>query len=203
MHLHPYLETPTADLVSQPWKVDIPRARTADVDFVELVVPRDPTPEGFGLTHPWFELEPKRIVSAVAGDGSIDRFPCMTIQNMPDLLRFWRLSVDGGDRLLPRSAEESSLGRAIQRGRIPRDSRAVRAEEPAVVPGGLQLDSKLAGSTAATFRNAKRQVVLLTSIACGCVFGTGDAGLNENSGKTRDVSRTPIRGNRSQTWIVR
>jgi acetoacetate decarboxylase len=95
MHLHPYREKPGGDLVSQPWTVDLETARRADVDFVELVFPSEAVPQGFGLTDPWFELSPKRLVSAVAGEGSMHRFPCTTVQEMPDFLRFWLLSVDG------------------------------------------------------------------------------------------------------------
>jgi acetoacetate decarboxylase len=112
IHVHPWQRSPRADLVSQPWTVEMEAARCADPAWVTLLFPEEPGPGKIGLTDPWFELKPTRVVSAKAGRAAMRRFPCRTVGDLPDFIHWWIERLDGGSRdegkgtfLNPRASE--------------------------------------------------------------------------------------------------
>ncbi len=85
-----------ADLVGQPWTVHLKRARRADPRFVHLQFPREPGPGQIGLSDPWFEFSSGRVVSAVAGSGTMGRLPGRIISDWPDYVDYFVQRLDGG-----------------------------------------------------------------------------------------------------------
>jgi acetoacetate decarboxylase len=98
IHTHPWQDTPRADIVGQPWTVEIAAARKANLPYVELFFPRTPSHGKIGLPDPWFELEPRRLLAVVAGSGVMRRFPCRTLADLPGFADWFIERLDGGSR---------------------------------------------------------------------------------------------------------
>jgi acetoacetate decarboxylase len=96
IQLHRLLDPPCADLLAQPWKVEIHEARGVDVLHLDLQLPDEPGPGKVLRTDPWFELASARVVSGVTGVGTIRRFPGRLVADLPDFVNWVAERFDGG-----------------------------------------------------------------------------------------------------------
>ncbi|NWG45304.1 MAG: acetoacetate decarboxylase family protein [Alphaproteobacteria bacterium] len=97
-------EPPRADLIAQPWEIALSEMRTADPGQVRLFFPREPGPGNIGLSDPWFELEPSKILSVRTGKGMMKRKPGRALAVMPNFLPWFLDRYDGGSNVAARGS---------------------------------------------------------------------------------------------------
>lgn len=86
---------PQADLVSQPWALELTAASALDPALCRLEFPAAAGPGRIGANDPWFELAGGRVVEARVGRGVLRRSPGRRIAVMEDYQAYYLERMDG------------------------------------------------------------------------------------------------------------
>jgi hypothetical protein len=96
IHAPPFREgMPPAKLVSQPWSIRLSKMQRADPGKLAIELPDQDGLGAIGKPDPWFELKPRRLVTASLGRGTMLRGPGQILADFPDFMPYFMERYEG------------------------------------------------------------------------------------------------------------
>jgi acetoacetate decarboxylase len=108
---------PPAKLIIQPWTIRLSQMRRGDA--AQLVM-EFPDLEGVGVIgkpDPWFELKPRRLLTASLGRGAMLRGPGRILADFPDFLPYFMERYEGLNSVQEAYAKKSGATFLVNRGK--------------------------------------------------------------------------------------